>query len=306
METINEILEVLLKKYRYSDRFSISLKYYFEAKMSLLLKNKIISDFQKKDILKLWINNFCCNVDTVVEKSNSKYTFVEYELDRKKIVYYVGKEANINKDCIDIKENVRTTQYIYKIFSILEYVTNYNIKEIDKNYLKIYKLINSNIAYKYLNYAPKVEKAKLYFRCSNMFYDICTFDSVLSVSKNYMDIITEYIIGYKKLYNIFINNNFNFIFNDQNNKKIFDYLLYIYDEVDYENFILFNEKIIELILEKIANNINSLTPLSVYDKEYFKNVLNDIEKKLPYTIHNEKKYCISNEKIKIIRKKAEI
>ena len=306
METIDQILDILLKKYKYSQRFNISLKYYIEAKIKLMLKNKIIADYQEKYILKMLIENFCFNVDSVVEKGESKYTFVEYELDRKRIIYYVGKDANLDKNCIDVKENVRTTQYMYKFFSVLEFVTNYNIAEIDKKYLKIYKMINSNLAYKYLNSAPKLEKAKLYFRSSNIFYDIYSFNSVINISKNYMDILIEYIIGYKNIYNIFINRRLSIMFDEPNYKRIFEYLLFIYDEIDYENFISLNEKIIELILVSFIDNINSLAPLKVYDKIYFRDALENIEKKLPSTIKDGKRDCIAKEKIKSVKAKIEM
>lgn len=279
----------MLEPYKISEKLKLSIEYYFEAKINMCKSKKLDIDYIVNT--EKWIKNFKSKISNIKEKKDIKYTWINYDNKYKELVVGIGQETNIDNNAkYNSKINIKTNQYVYELFCILEEITNIDNNDFKNNeYYDIYRLICKNTAKLYLGTYPEIKEYNIYPK-EYIYIDVITYGTKISIVQNYIDIINKILLNNIKFLNLLYSCEYNNIeneFNKQyynleiNNKiidntyyKIYQYILYIEAENEYNNYIEYNKELSQILimcLEKkySSNNIVNTNKLKFdEDKKY--------------------------------------
>ncbi|MEG1363641.1 MAG: hypothetical protein RSC92_04340, partial [Clostridia bacterium] len=117
---VKENINNMLDDYKISKKLKLSIEYYFEAKINMCNKKNI-----NIENINIWISNFKKNICSIKEKKELKYTWVNLNNDKKELIIGMGREVNIDEKVeYNSSVNIKTSQYVYELFCVLEAATN--------------------------------------------------------------------------------------------------------------------------------------------------------------------------------------
>lgn len=254
-------------------------------------------------LIQSWRNNFFNNVTEIIVKNNVKYTWIKYEYNNKKLVCYIGNEANLYKNEENVR-NVEIRQYMYRLFCELEKIVNYNYDNIKQENIKLYNLICNNLAFYFFNYCPKINKYKIKV---SYYIDLISFDSRVNIAYNYIYLLVKYIFQINNIVKSFLISNFDvFILhmkNDELVKNIIDYIYIIYDEMNYEQFIENNIALSQFILQYEQKLSEREIKQDIHSIVKYIEFIDEFEEKTIYHLKNNKKENLLKNDITYFRRK---